>query len=178
MREIALKYADALREYISGEEFKKVVEQLRDFCSLLERDKDLNLFFTARFIPKSEKLKLLDEICKIMDLNEDLRNYLSILVEKNRMGYLPHILRELEEIEAKEEAILVLNMELPYELKIEQRQELEKFLEQKLGKRVKLNTFKMPEMILGFKIYFDHKVLDLSLDEILRQLRKNLLTKL
>lgn len=88
------RYAEAL--FLIGEEDNKIeslYNELKEIASLMATNKELSNVMRSPLVSKSEKISIIDKLF-LDKIDDDLRNFLKILVEKGRIS-------SIKEIEAK-----------------------------------------------------------------------------
>lgn len=168
---VASNYAQGFRSYLQDEEELRsallVLNKIREF---IRNQKGLGFFLQARFIAQERKEKLIELIAEEIEIPLSLRNFLVALIKRGRFGLLDDIISELEE-SIREERKLAVRFESCYELGKNFRLEVQSWLSERLQQSVEIEFVVNRELLFGFKIYFDCKVIDLSLEEIFRQLK-------
>ncbi len=88
-RAVARRYAWALVASVKDQEYDEVESQLEVFLKAY-RETPLGEFLASPFIPASRKKSMVEEITR--DFNKKVRNFLTLLAERNRMVLFPMIL--------------------------------------------------------------------------------------
>ena len=171
MNSIAYKYARALVDFWGKAKFLEQLSELRKFYNLTLEVDNLNLYFKERFVPRLKKIETLDKIKEVVNLDLDLRNFLLLLIQRGRMNILKDILEEMDKIQKSYQNKLLLKLQVPFKIQKELRDEVREKLSFKLKKDLELEVLERPQLLFGFRIYFDHKLLDFSLDEFYYQLK-------
>lgn len=108
------------------------------------------------------------------DLDELVRNFLRVAVEKGRAAELDAIAREFEELYRREEGILNVELTTAYELREEERREILDQIERGAGRRVEATSKVDPELIGGLVLQAGSLRLDGSVRGRLNRLRREL----
>jgi F-type H+-transporting ATPase subunit delta len=149
-------------------EFSSDVEFVNNTIS---KSKELRLFLANPIIKKSVKLEVFKEILKTLKSN-DLFGFIEFIVSKNREKIFPDIVKRFLEMRDTRLGILRGEVTCAVELTDLQQASLKKELEVYSKKKVEL-TFKIDERIIGgFVIKAGDTVIDASITNQLKLLRK------
>ncbi len=171
MSSISEVYSRALLKYGGEENCALFLQQLHSFCNLINAYPQLWKYFQLRAISKKKKLELIDNIANILKLDKKIINFLHLLVIKQRLQYIPEIVSALERLYSQGK-ILSVKLESPVELDSKFVKELEEIIKNKINKNLHLVPVCNHEMIFGFRLQFNHRLLDLSLAGIFTALRE------
>jgi F-type H+-transporting ATPase subunit delta len=169
---IANRYATALMDIALEKnnlvQFSSDVEFVHNTIS---KSKELRLFLANPIIKKSVKLEVFKEILKSRKENE-LFGFIEFVVSKNREIILPDIVKRFLEMRDDKLGILRGEVTCAVELTDKQQTGLKKELEDYSKKKVEL-TFKIDDRIIGgFVIKAGDTVIDASITNQLKLLRK------
>lgn len=170
MSKVSEVYARALLKYGGEENCGLFIQQLKAFCSVIDAYPEVFRWFQFRYISRYKKMELADNIGKNLKLDKRVMNFIRLLVLKNRFNFIKEIIVELENIYSREK-VLNIKLESPVELDEKLIQEISSIIKNKLQRDLQLFPVVNSEMLFGFRIYFDHKLYDLSLKGIFRHLR-------
>ena len=85
---IANRYAEALFQLSEEENIsKEIYSELHDVVQLVKENKDLDNVFKSPLVAKNEKIDLIEALFN-EKINNNLKNFLKILVEKGRISSL------------------------------------------------------------------------------------------
>jgi len=171
---IANRYASALMglavEKNNLEKFSSDVEFMNNTMS---QSKELRLFLSNPIIKKPVKLEVLKEILKSRS-NKELNGFVEFVVDKNREDVLPAIIKRFLEMRDDKMGIIRGTVTCAVELTKDQQGNMKKELEKYTGKTVEL-AFRVDERIIGgFVVKAGDTVIDASVTNQLKQLRKKL----
>ncbi|GGO77340.1 ATP synthase subunit delta [Marinobacterium nitratireducens] len=93
------------------------------------------------------KAKALISVCED-DLDDAGRNFISLLAENGRVFLLPAIQAQFEQLKARQEASVEIDVTTAFELDEQQQQKLSQAIGTKLGRSVKMTT-QVDKSILG-----------------------------
>lgn len=102
------------------------------------------------------------------------RNFLSLLVDKRRLGLLPYIVAELRELVQVQQKQLDVHITTAVDLPTELQRKLEERLSASTGSTVKLHPTVDPDIIGGLVVQHGDTLIDTSLRGRLDQLRLQL----
>ncbi|MFQ5994649.1 MAG: F0F1 ATP synthase subunit delta [Acidiferrobacterales bacterium] len=103
-------------------------------------------------------------------LNQDAKNFVRLLVENERLGLLPDIRSQFEELKADAEGIVEVEAISAFELNQAQKKKISQAVEKKLGREVKLTARVDKSLIGGVVIRAGDFVIDGSVTGRLRDL--------
>lgn len=145
---IANRYAKALFELSEEENItKEIYNELNNVVNIVKNNKDLDNVLKSPLVAKDEKVKLI-EILFNTKINNNLKNFLKILVEKGRISSLKSIQLTFKELLNDRHNIMEGTVISAIALTDEKVKELEEKLSKKYNKNVTLEN-KVDESILG-----------------------------
>ena len=145
---VANRYAEALFQI--GEEEKltdKLYQELSEVVSLIKTNQDLFSILKSPVISKKEKISLIDNIFE-NKININIKNFLKILIEQNRISFIPDMAASYKELLNEKNNILEGFVISAIPMKKEEIKELEEKLSQKYNKNVTLEN-QVDKSILG-----------------------------
>ena len=172
MDELARVYARALFE-VAREHGKldELREQLAQFADALSANRDLAMFFFSPYLSTAEKQDGLDRLLEGADQN--LLNFLALLIEKHRM---PVIFRIREQYERRwEEEHRTLSVQITSAIELDQAttESLGRTIGERAGRTVKLAARVDPDILGGIVVRVGNSILDASIRNRLEQLRRH-----
>ena len=145
---IANRYAEALFQLSEEENIsKEIYSELHDVVQLIKENKDLDNVFKSPLVAKNEKIDLIEALFN-EKINNNLKNFLKILVEKGRMSSLQAIELTFKELLNEKHNILEGTVISAVSLTTEKVKELEETLSKKYNKNITLEN-KVDKSILG-----------------------------
>ncbi|WP_455542825.1 F0F1 ATP synthase subunit delta [Intestinibacter sp.] len=145
---IANRYAEALFQI--GEEDNKtdnLYNELKEVSSLMTTNNDLNNVMKSPLVSKNEKIQLIDTLFA-GKIDNDLKNFLKVLIEKGRISSIKAIEATYKELLNDKNNIIEGYVISAVSMDDEKIKELEKELSKKYNKNVTL-TNKVDKSILG-----------------------------
>ena len=104
----------------------------------------------------------------------EVRNFVRVLVEAERVGLLPQISAMFDRLKNEAEAVATATIESAFELSPAQVEELKAALEKRFGKRIEATVTINPKLIGGARITVGDAVLDGSVQAKLEAMRTTL----
>lgn len=145
---IANRYAEALFQLTEEENItREIYSELTDVIKLIKTNKDLDNVLKSPLISKSEKVQLIETLFN-KKINDNLKNFLKILVEKGRISSLKEIGLTFKQLLNDKDNIIEGTVISAIALTDEKVKELEEKLSKKYNKNVTLEN-KVDEAILG-----------------------------
>lgn len=159
-QEVAKKYANAL--FLSVKEkslLGDAYEQFGFLKELLESDKTLRNFLSAPQVLGENKLKVIREVFASR-LNELFVEFLVVLVDKNRVNFLPEIIDELKDMIEAEKGIGRVTVISAVALNDSERKNLSAKLEKKTGLQIILEEKVDKSIIAGIIVILHNEIID------------------
>jgi F-type H+-transporting ATPase subunit delta len=172
MEELAQVYARALFE-VAREHGKldELREQLAQFADALEQNRELAVFFFSPYFSTKEKQ---DSLGRLLDgADEELLNFLSLLIEKHRMPVIFRIRAEYERLWDEENRTLPVEITSAIELDQATTESLGKKIGERAGRKVTLAAHVDPNILGGIVVRVGNSILDASIRNRLEQLRRH-----
>ena len=163
---VSKRYANALID-ISFEEkeieniysqFKKFIDYYNDNCNL-----DFKEYIGLPFIDKKERIDTINILSKDLSLNEILNNFLSLLVENERINSMNNIFEEFVKIKDEKNGLVKMTVISGKKLSSNELKMVQEKIESKLNKKVVLEEITEPGAIGGFLIKINGKIFDGSI---------------
>lgn len=170
MEELAQVYARSLFEVAREQDKLDVMrEQLGQFADAMKRKRELELFFFSPYFSTNEKQEGLE---KLLDGADDqLMNFLKLLIENHRMPVIYRLRREYERLWEQENRLLPVVLTSAVELDEQTVKDLGERIGERTNNTVALTTRVEPEIIGGIVIRVGNSILDASIRNRLEQLR-------
>ena len=164
MAELAvdLTYGTALMEAARelGKE-DQILEEAQAVVQLIEDEPDLHQFINYPGVSADEKKEVLKNIFEGRICNE-LLNFLYILVDKRRTMNFGRIIKVYKSLVEREEGVSYGTVYSVVKLSDERMAELEEQTSKLLQMKVKLDNEIDPNLMAGFKILVEGKIIDAS----------------
>lgn len=145
---VASRYAEALFQVGEEENLTdKLYQELSEIVNLIEINQDLFSILKSPVISKKEKINIIDNVFE-NKININVKNFLKILVERNRISSIKDIASSYKELLNEKNNILEGIAITAIPMKKEEIKKLEEKLSQKYNKNVTLEN-KVDKSILG-----------------------------
>ena len=145
---IANRYAEALFQLSEEEHItKEIYNELHDVVEVIKNNKELDNVLKSPLVAKNEKTQLIEALFN-NKINNDLKNFLKILVEKGRISSLKSIELTFKELLNDKHNIIEGTVISAIALTEKQVKELEEKLSKKYNKNVTLEN-EVDQSILG-----------------------------
>jgi F-type H+-transporting ATPase subunit delta len=168
-----LTYARALFEAAKDRgRLTEVRDELVDFARNVAEVRELRALIENPELDRRLKLEALREVMAPSD--ELVRNFVLLLVEKNRATQLDDIVRELERLVAREEGVLAVELTTAQELSAGDAEQIVNQIQQASGRRVAATTKVDPALIGGIVLQAGSLRVDASVRGRLERLRHQL----
>jgi F-type H+-transporting ATPase subunit delta len=173
---IARRYAKGL--FSVGEKdgkYPQYLQELTAIVDLFEREKTLGRALMLPLLEVQKRKELLSEVLRILGASMPVANMLRLLLENNRMAYLPYIKDAYGEYMDEKEGRVKGTLWSPYAVDPTVKTRIEKVLAEKLNKEIVLKTVEDRSLIGGLKIEVKGTIIDGSVKKQLENLRENIL---
>ena len=145
---IANRYAEALFQLSEEENItKEIYNELHSVLNIIKSNKDLDNVLKSPLVAKAEKVQLIETLFN-NKINNNLKNFLKILVEKGRISSLKSIELTFKQLLNEKNNVIEGTVISAIPLTDEKVKELEKTLSKKYNKNVTLEN-EVDESILG-----------------------------
>jgi len=173
MEEIARVYAEALFETAREKgKLDEIREQLGEFADALDSNRELATFFFSPYFSSAEKR---EGIAKAVSGAEpEVVNFLELLAEKHRMPAIFRIRRDYDDLWAKENRQLDVNLTSAVELDPAIAKQVGDEVSKQTDRKVELTSTVDPDILGGLVLRVGNMVLDTSLKSRLERLRREI----
>jgi len=173
---VARRYAKALMDVVSKEEDTDVLAgQLKDLAGLIEESARLGHLLYNPSVNMKLKKGILKEIIEKIKVAPVPSKFLNLLLERNRLKYLPAIAQIFEELSNEKSNGIKAIITTSYKVSAETREKLKKKLGEITHKEVLVEEKIDPSLIGGVKIQAGGYVIDGSVKARLGYLKDELL---
>ena len=173
--EVAARYAEGL--FALARE-NGTVKDKKDQCDILLKLYDANPeligFFRAAKITDEETKDFVERIFGSVT-DQEMRNYIKLLIDKAREGILRESLNEFVRLADEELGIQPATVWSARALPETEMQQLKKSLEEKTGKEIHLTNRVNPDLIAGIKVTVGNNVTDMTMRSRIDHLKETLL---
>jgi F-type H+-transporting ATPase subunit delta len=172
---ISIRYARALLRL--AEENKQVDQfgaELSTMAELLEREDLLRLLLDSPTFSLQKKAAILHDVAEVLELNDSMRSFFGLLLEKGRISYVKQIDLNYRQFADELSGVIRANIRSANKLTKERVDTIRKGLEQQTGKTVVLNVEKDAALIGGLQAEMGGKLFDGSVRTQLKRMADTL----
>lgn len=169
------KYADGLVQALQDErEFESVGAEVRAFVDLFVSREDLRKALVSPFVNARKKAAVLDGVLAGSGTGPKASRFLSLLLRHKRLSLLPAVADLLPEAWSDKLGVVTLEVTSAAPLAAGQKEKLEKALEAKEKRPVRLVFKTDPAIVGGLAVRKGHIVYDASVEGRLAALKERL----
>jgi F-type H+-transporting ATPase subunit delta len=173
-RKVAVRYARALLSAISAPEEAVSVDRFLNELGNAMREPDFRDLMLDPALPRSTRKTALADLVQRTGLDERVTNFLSTLIDNNRIGSLPSIAEVFHEEREKAQGIVPAEITTAVPLTDEMKERARAAVEKLTGRKVRLTSRVEPKLIGGAVTRVGSTVYDGSLRTQLAQLRRKM----
>lgn len=178
MSVVALRYAHAFASVAESHhlEVAAIEQQLADFSATLAGSRDLREALMNPSIPNAQKLKVLDAMAPRIGMLPQVRNFLAVIIDHDRLSELDRILEEYHAVADERSGLVEAEVTSARDLNDDDRAELESQVKKLAGGQVR-TTFRQDSALLGGAVVrIGSTVYDGSIRAQLQQLKQRLVS--
>ncbi len=178
MSVLALRYAHAFASVASSNNIDTNVvhQQLNDFSDTLAESRALREVLANPAIPSDEKLKVLDAIAARVNMIPQVRSFLAVIMDNQRLSELSEIVAEYHAVVDEQSGVAEAEITSARPLNDQDRAQLESQVAKLAGGRVR-TTYRQDATLLGGAIVrIGSTVYDGSIRAQLQQLKQKLVS--
>jgi ATP synthase F1 delta subunit len=155
---------------------EKVYGDLDSIRSLARSDAAFKLFLETPGIKKDQKQNVVSDVCKSAKTDELTKNFLSVLLENQRLTDLVEIVNCFEELYRKDLGQVICTVTSAADLTNAQRKLVEEAISARMsGKKLVVSYDVSPTVLGGLVVKIDDQVLDYSVSSKVDRLKAQLL---
>ncbi len=176
MSVVALRYAHAFASVVASQNLdaEAAQQQLRDFCGTFQGSRELREVLMDPAIARDQKLKVLDAIAGKIGMYPQVRNFVAVIMEHDRLGDLGVILDEYHTVADDKAGLSEAEVVSARALTEEDRNALEAQVSRLAGGRVRATYREDPTLLGGAVVRIGSTVYDGSIRAQLEQLKQRL----
>ena len=149
-------------------------QQLADFAATLRESRVLREVLMDPSIPQEQKVRVLDGIAGKIGMFREVRNFVAVIVEHQRLEELGEILTEYSAVADAETGVVEAEITSAKSLNEDDRRELETQISKKAGGKVRTTYLEDPSLLGGVVVKIGSTVYDGSIRAQLNDLRRRL----
>lgn len=176
MRKLVRTYVEALAENVqSRRDAEAIVRQVEQIAALVGESAELRNFLHSPAVPTEAKRELVERLLGELAADEIVRRFLLLLVEHRRTDLLEAIAAALPEELDRRRGIVDVEVRSIRNLSASEQQQLQRVLEQRAGRPVRIHYRIDPTLIGGVQVLIGSTLYDGSLRAQLERLRARML---
>lgn len=178
MSVIALRYAHAFASVVASQKIDPAAaqQQLQDFSATFEGSRELREVLMNPAIPQEQKLKVLDAIAGKLGMQPQVRNFIAVIMENQRLGDLNEILAEYHAVADERSGVAEAEITSAHPLNDADRADLEAQVARVAGGRVRATYREDASLLGGAIVRIGSTVYDGSIRAQLQQLKQKLVS--
>ena len=170
----ATRYAKALLDVLYPARAEMGREQLMKFAAVLTQQAEGRLVLENPTVSTEKRKELLNKIGDALALDVPIRNFLGLLVERNRLDLLDEIVSTYETLLDEKLGVIRARVTSALELDSSQQAEVAARLQALTGKKVRMEVLVDPSLIGGLVAQVGSTIYDGSIRQRLQAFRNNL----
>jgi F-type H+-transporting ATPase subunit delta len=171
MEEIAQVYARSLFEVADEhDQLDAIRDQLGELADAISESRELQTFFFSPYFSTDEKNEGLDKAVDGMD--ENLRNFVGLLLENHRMPVIFRVRRAYDALWEDKNQLLPVQITSAIELDSSVADRIGKEIGKQTGRKVQLTSTVDADILGGIVLRVGNSILDASIRNRLEHLRK------
>jgi F-type H+-transporting ATPase subunit delta len=170
----ATRYAKALLDVLYPAKAEAGREQLLQFASVLSQQRDAQLLLENPTVSAERRRDLVGKIGDALALDAPIRNFLGLLIDRNRLDLLDEIISTYETLLDDKLGVVRARITSALELDPRQRDEVAARLQAVTGKKVRMEVLVDPALIGGLVAQVGSTIYDGSIRQQLQAFRNNL----
>jgi F-type H+-transporting ATPase subunit delta len=172
---VAKRYAKALLSLGQEEgRFQEYGRDLDDFSRFFDANQELREILTSPAFVVSDRKKILNGILAKSEYSETVKNFLNLLLDKNRMEAIREVNSYYEKLMDEVSQIARVDVIAPIPLREDAARSLEKALEEMTSKRIRMELKEDKSLIGGLVVKIGDLVLDGSIKAQIEGLKESL----
>lgn len=176
MSALSLRYAHAFASVAASSHLdaNAAQQQMRDFSETLAGSRELQELLMNPSIVNEQKLKILDAIAGRIGMFPQVRNFLAVVMDHQRLAELDEIVTEYHALADQQSGMAEAEITSAHPLNDRDREELEAQVSRLAGGRVRATYRQDPSLLGGAVVRIGSTVYDGSLRAQFQQLKQRL----
>ncbi|HEY5672288.1 MAG TPA: ATP synthase F1 subunit delta [Malonomonas sp.] len=172
---ISIRYAKALLNIASEQkQVEQYAQQLANVAAILKSEDMLRLLLDSPTFPLEKKQAIMSDLCGLLKSSDRMKNFLSLLLEKNRIGYIAQIDRNYRKFADDLSGLMRATIRSASDLSSERVDDIKQGLEKQTGKQVVLSVETDASLIGGLQAEMGGKLFDGSVKTQLKRIAETL----
>jgi F-type H+-transporting ATPase subunit delta len=168
----AALFANALNNALED----RIFEQITVITKIITDNSKIKTMMFSPIVKEANKLKIIEVIEKILDIESIVKNFLVILLKHSRAAILPEIVLLYQQLLNNSKNTKMVKITSAKILRAEERKWIEQYLEDDLQQKITVEYSENQLIIGGIIIQYDSVVRDCSIVGALEKIRKTLKT--
>ncbi len=174
-RKLAQNYASALFNNAIADSLEdKILGQIIVIDELINDNQQIKSIMSSPIIKNEEKLKIIQLIEKLLEVEIIVKRFLSILVKHSRMPIFSDIVSLYQQLLNESRNTKIVAVTSSKILQLAEREWIKKYLEDDLQQKVSINYNHNQSIIGGLIIQYDSIMRDYSIAGMLKKISKSL----
>ncbi len=176
MAAVAGRYARAFAEVVADRKMdpEKTIHEFRELATLVEQNQELRNVFQSPAVEHKQKISLLDAIIKKMDGSKMLRNFVAVLIDKQRIGEIREIFEQFRQDVDARMGLVEAQVKSARELSAAERKALESQITAVSGRRVRATYTEDPSLLGGAVVRVGSTIYDGSVRGQLQRMKQQI----
>ena len=173
---IAKRYAKGL--FNVGEKngkYKEYQTEIEGILSVFDKEERLKRAIVLPLVEVEKRKEVLSDVMRSLQISSPLASMFTMLLEKNRMGYLNLIRDVYNDLVDEKEGKLKGTLWTAFPISDEAKVQIEKELGSRLEKQIILSVKEDKSLIGGVKVFIKGTIIDGSVKRQLHTLQENIL---
>jgi F-type H+-transporting ATPase subunit delta len=178
MSVIALRYAHAFASVVASQKLDAdaAQQQLEDFRQTFQGSRELREVLADPVIPREQKLKVLDAIAGKIGMVSQVKNFIAVIMDHDRLGDLGEILDEYHAVADEGAGLSEAEIVSAHALNQEDRTTLETQVARLAGGKIRTTYREDPSLLGGAVVRIGSTVYDGSIRAQLERLKQRLVS--
>lgn len=169
------RYAKALVELAADEQaVDRYGEELATVAAVFQREELLRLLLDSPTLALEKKAAMVNDLAATLGLSAGMIKFLGLLVDKDRLSYLPQIEATYRRLADDLSGVLRAKITTAVPLDAAQQQAIGASLEKQTGKKVALNVRVDPQLLGGVQAEIGGRLFDGSVRTQLKRIEESL----
>jgi F-type H+-transporting ATPase subunit delta len=174
----APKYANAFANVAAsaGLDVNAAQQQMRDFAETLSGSVELREVLMDPSVPADQKLNVVDALAERMGLMREVRNFVAVIIDHQRLGEFNEIVNEYHRVAEAGSGIVDVSIVSARALNPDDRQDLEQQAARRAGSRIRVQYTEDAALLGGAVVTIGSTVYDGSVRGQLQQMKRALMS--
>ena len=170
----ASRYAKALLDVLYPSKAEAGRDQLKEFLSVLSTEQSARQILENPTLSSQTRRELVSKIGDALGLDTPIRNFLGLLIDRNRLDLLDEIATTYETLFDEKLGVVKAHVTTAFELDSNQREQVSARLHALTGKKVRMETSVDPSLIGGMVAKVGSTIYDGSIRQQLQTFKNSL----